>query len=290
MNSKRKKFTVDDDDDVVVDRISELPEDVLQHILSFLPTKQVFQSTLLSTRWKYVWTTFPILKFDKTSVLWSSETKNDPEVKIMRLNFYKFLNKCLRLRSRQSQRPHIKSFTLKVSVQNHKSKSRVDRWIRFVVKSNVEELILFFGRSRIRYPLPHSVLVAKFLTVLTLHYLKLDSICSDINLPSLKRLSLLGVHADNQIIQNLIFGCPMIEDMGISCCLGIKCIKIFGLPKVMKILVQNNQLDRLELEASDLHDLCINEGRLSELNLLPSRFKKSKKAIYKHTNCNRKVA
>ena len=57
MDSKRKKFTVDDDDDddddVVIDRISELPEDVLQHILSFLPTKQVFQSTLLSTRWKH---------------------------------------------------------------------------------------------------------------------------------------------------------------------------------------------------------------------------------------------
>ncbi|XP_050289688.1 uncharacterized protein LOC126727820 [Quercus robur] len=130
MDSKRKKFTVDDDDDVVVvDRISELPEDVLQHILSFLPTKQVFQSTLLSTRWKHVWTTFPILNFDKTSMLWSSEKKNDPEVKIKRRNFYKFLNKCLRLRSRQSQRPHIKNFTLEVSVQNHKSKSRVDRWI-----------------------------------------------------------------------------------------------------------------------------------------------------------------
>ena len=92
MDSKRKKFTVDDDD-----RISELPEDVLQNILSFLPTKQVFQSTLLSTRWKHVWTTFPILKFDKTSVLWSSEKKNDPEVKLKRRNFYKFLNKCLRL-------------------------------------------------------------------------------------------------------------------------------------------------------------------------------------------------
>ena len=266
MDSKRKKFTVDDDN-----RISELPEDVLQNILSFLPTKQVFQSTLLSTGWKHVWTTFPILKFDKTSVLWSSEKKNDPEVKLKRRNFYKFLNKCLRLRSRQSRRPHIKHFTLEVSVQNHKSKSLVDRWIRFMVKSNVEELIFFFGGSRIRYPLPYSVLVAKSLTVLTLHYLKLDSIRGDINLPSLKRLSLLGVYADNQIIQNLIFGCPMIEDMGISCCRGIKCLKIFGLLKVMKILVQNNHLDRLELETSNLHDLCINEGRLSELNLLPLR-------------------
>ena len=180
-----------------------------------------------------LWTAFPILKFDETSMLWSSEKKNNPEVKIKRRNFYKFLNKCLRLRSRQSQRPHIKNFTLKVSLQNHKSKSRIDRWIRFVVESNVEELILFFGGSRIRYPLPHSVLVAKSLTVLTLHSCKLDSIRSDINLPSLKRLSLLGVYADNQIIQNLIFGCPMVEDMGISCCWGIKCLKIFGLPKVI---------------------------------------------------------
>ena len=80
-----------------------------------------------------------------------------------------------------------------------------------------EELILFFGVSRIRYPLPHCVLVAKSLTVLKLHSCKLDSIRSDISLPSLKRLSLLGIYVDNQIIQNLIFGCPMIEKMRISC-------------------------------------------------------------------------
>ena len=80
-----------------------------------------------------------------------------------------------------------------------------------------EELILFFGVSRICYPLPHCVLVAKSLTVLKLHSCKLDSIRSDISLPSLKRLSLLSVYADNQIIPNLIFGCPMIENMRISC-------------------------------------------------------------------------
>ena len=38
-----------DDVGVETDRFSELPIQVMQHILSFLPTKQVFQSTLLST-------------------------------------------------------------------------------------------------------------------------------------------------------------------------------------------------------------------------------------------------
>ena len=49
-----------------MDRISELPEPILQQILSYLPIKQVVQSTLFSTTWKHVCSTFPILQFDKT--------------------------------------------------------------------------------------------------------------------------------------------------------------------------------------------------------------------------------
>ena len=52
-------------DAVVDDRISALPGVVLQHILTFIPTKQVAQSTLLSKSWKQVWNTFPILIFDQ---------------------------------------------------------------------------------------------------------------------------------------------------------------------------------------------------------------------------------
>ena len=44
-----EQAVVDNDVGVKTDRLSELPIEVMQHILSFLPTKQVFQSTLLST-------------------------------------------------------------------------------------------------------------------------------------------------------------------------------------------------------------------------------------------------
>uniref|UniRef100_A0A7N2R4D2 Uncharacterized protein n=1 Tax=Quercus lobata TaxID=97700 RepID=A0A7N2R4D2_QUELO len=47
--------------------------------------------------------------------------------------------------------------------------SRVDRWINLVLESEVEELALSFGWSNIPYCLPHSVLVAKSLCVLTLY-------------------------------------------------------------------------------------------------------------------------
>lgn len=61
-----QEVEVNDGVDAVVDaRISALPGVVLQHILTFVPTKQVVQSTLLSKSWIHVWNTFPILIFDQ---------------------------------------------------------------------------------------------------------------------------------------------------------------------------------------------------------------------------------
>ncbi|GAU29481.1 hypothetical protein TSUD_65160 [Trifolium subterraneum] len=43
------------------DRLSDLPDCVLIHILSFLDTKDTVQTCILSTRWKYLWKTIPTL-------------------------------------------------------------------------------------------------------------------------------------------------------------------------------------------------------------------------------------
>ena len=246
-----------------VDRLSELPEFVVQHILSFLPTKQVVQSTLFSKTWKHVWTTFPLLRFDKTfsSGSWYEVDRKKPDIQRKLVNFYNFVETTLRRHHRLKLR--IKNFKLTDVLHKHKSMSRVDRWIRYVVESDVEELNLLIGFCGIHYCLPHSVLFAKSLTVLTLRMCKLVSMCDsgDINLPSLKKLSLSSVYGDDQIIQNLLAGCPVIECITFDSCRGITSIKIFGVPKVMVIRIQGNHgLERLELEASNnLYDLCINE-------------------------------
>ncbi|RZC82035.1 hypothetical protein C5167_044611 [Papaver somniferum] len=45
------------------DRISQLPDSLLHHILSFLDIEHVARSSLLSKRWKYIWTSIPTLVF-----------------------------------------------------------------------------------------------------------------------------------------------------------------------------------------------------------------------------------
>ncbi|KAJ4717894.1 F-box domain containing protein [Melia azedarach] len=49
-----------------VDRISALPEGILQHIISFLSFKQAVQTSTLSKIWKQAWLTYPILNVDRT--------------------------------------------------------------------------------------------------------------------------------------------------------------------------------------------------------------------------------
>jgi hypothetical protein len=46
-----------------VDRISILPNDILVHILSSLPTNQAFVTSILSKRWKNLWCLVPALEF-----------------------------------------------------------------------------------------------------------------------------------------------------------------------------------------------------------------------------------
>ncbi|KAL0897539.1 hypothetical protein Bca101_081500 [Brassica carinata] len=45
------------------DMISELPEALILHILSLVPTKQVIATSVLSKRWRSVWKMVPKLKF-----------------------------------------------------------------------------------------------------------------------------------------------------------------------------------------------------------------------------------
>ncbi|WCJ28580.1 F-box/RNI-like superfamily protein [Euphorbia peplus] len=52
----QKHFEIADND-----MISKLPDSILCHILSFMPTKYSVQSSILSRRWRFTWTSVSVL-------------------------------------------------------------------------------------------------------------------------------------------------------------------------------------------------------------------------------------
>lgn len=48
-------------------RISDLPDGVLQDILSYLPASEVVRKSILSSQWRELWTAVPYLQADQES-------------------------------------------------------------------------------------------------------------------------------------------------------------------------------------------------------------------------------
>ncbi|KAF7048992.1 hypothetical protein CFC21_057620, partial [Triticum aestivum] len=47
-----------------VDRVSSLPDELLHHMMSFLPMPEVVRTSLLSTRWRNLWASTPYIRIN----------------------------------------------------------------------------------------------------------------------------------------------------------------------------------------------------------------------------------
>ena len=66
------------------DRISNLPDLLVSHILSFLTIKEAVATSILSSSWKTLWTLVPNLHLDEDEFEWilSDEKQNRKKTKV----------------------------------------------------------------------------------------------------------------------------------------------------------------------------------------------------------------
>ncbi|XP_062103101.1 putative F-box/FBD/LRR-repeat protein At4g03220 [Humulus lupulus] len=227
-----------------IDRISELPDALIHHILTLLPTKTVAQTSLLSKRWRSIWYTFPDLDFDFTSDPFSPSkrfTKNsiysrkayydgltDPISQVFNLR-----DKIISTSSTAANSADIRS--LRVRTTNSISFSRLNDVIRRAVRHNVQQLDLDVITDE-HIIFPRSVILSESLRVLSL-----KSRCSAFRFPpdlsvmksgfrSLVSLSLSNVvlidndHRLLDLFSHSSF--PMMSKLSMDCCLGLKHLRI----------------------------------------------------------------
>lgn len=125
MNHREAEIKKTPDEDG--DRISALPDGILCHILSFLPPKHAASTTILSTRWKYLFSSLPNLDLDDSFFF-------RPPDHIDAQCFVNFVYRLLLLR----KPPHVNRFRL--TFYERYDNSHLIAWIRSLVSRNVKEL------------------------------------------------------------------------------------------------------------------------------------------------------
>uniref|UniRef100_A0A5B7A369 F-box domain-containing protein n=1 Tax=Davidia involucrata TaxID=16924 RepID=A0A5B7A369_DAVIN len=195
-----KRLKTDKEDEETLDRLSALPDSVLLHILSLLPMKDVVKTSALSKKWQYLWTSVHNLIFVSEDCLTPDR---------MKWQFFAFVDKTLILCSCTK----IKKFV--VHFDYYGSDADVDSWIRFASEKNVEDLDLnFYGSSDV-YRLPQHLFSNSSLRKLKLSLCDFEP-SGVISWGSLKSLSLDNVDLSEDVIEKILSGCPLLEDLELS--------------------------------------------------------------------------
>ncbi|GJZ68243.1 F-box/LRR-repeat protein-like protein isoform X1 [Tanacetum coccineum] len=117
-----------------MDKISLLPDDVIIHILSFIPTKHAVATSILSSRWVNLWTFLPFIDLDDSLYL-NPLNKDSSSSSLM---FLDFVQRVLTFNQTQT----ILKFKLHIHASSGNTMSRINGFIQNVVLRNVVEIDL----------------------------------------------------------------------------------------------------------------------------------------------------
>ena len=185
------------------DVISTLPDSLLCHILSFLPTPDAIRTSILSSRWRPLWTLLPTLYFNHRDIPQITHPLED------------IVSSVLTLRNTGPDPAPIHKlsiFLFQSCVSTH-----LETWVAASIRLCLQELELYLQRSEI-LELPRSIFFSTTLAVLKLSgNILLNTPPSSALLPSLKIMKLVSVsYANRDTLSTLLAACPFLRDLTIN--------------------------------------------------------------------------
>ncbi|GAV80272.1 Jacalin domain-containing protein/LRR_2 domain-containing protein [Cephalotus follicularis] len=237
-----------------VDQISHLPEHIIHHILSFMRSKKdAVRTSILSKRWGQIWASFSNLEFDQSKFQLQDKIRQLSNGELQenrkRKMFIEYVDNTLQ--SRIDQKINIQKFKLHLTSYNYEIPISLGRWIGMAADSNIQELDLHFP-VKTKRNLPQNIFAVKTITALRVYGCKLGT-CTDIKFSRLQKLCLGKLHFDEQMLQNLISSCPLMEDLRLIYCSGLKTFQVSGLSHLIRVDFHHCRgLKDVELQAPDL--------------------------------------
>ncbi|XP_023748983.1 F-box/LRR-repeat protein At3g26922 isoform X1 [Lactuca sativa] len=213
-----------------IDFISSMPDAILLSILSRLSsTEETIRSSILSRRWRYLWTAVPSIDIHYGGKLKENEFKE--------FMYWVFVNKSVDLN------------TFRLSCSNSYSMSTVWRWIHAAVTRNVKKLALTFFPKQYNedIEMPHCLVSCDSLEELELYFSGRGLRLPDIKVfPALRVLDLTCVDLleDDDLVKHFLESCLLLEDLSLDYCI-INKLNLFSIscPKLKKLTIYNGDED-----------------------------------------------
>ncbi|MCE2056251.1 hypothetical protein HAX54_044350 [Datura stramonium] len=287
------EITNTDERAVDADRISELPEHILHHILCLLHwPMDIARTSILSKKWKVIWESFMSFVFDfdqrrfqssKAADKWDhiqplpvekqssifkqvfEESLGGIELPLIR-KFILFVENTIA--TRLDPLPSIQKFRLHVFFSVDLLTPFMNHWISVATDKNVNELDIYAKMDGKFYMLPQVVFVSSTITSLKLYGCGVGD-SAVIKLQNLRELSMKSMRINDKIVHNFVQGCPLIEDMRLINCYGLRLLHVSSLPKLNRFAVhERSSLRSVKLEATNLEMFWFHGKKSSRCKLI----------------------
>ncbi|KAL6144524.1 hypothetical protein ACLB2K_055216 [Fragaria x ananassa] len=245
--------------DCLMDRLSELPEEVAHHILSFLEIKDLTCFGCVSKRCRKLYLSTPSLKFDG---FFSKQLQRYDE----RLRLWSYLDNYLFHRwVSRIQRFHFHWVLHSYGSQQillEDEKFRLDKFICNAIKCNVEVLDIKIRSWGSGAPLPTCVLHSGSLKSLSVYIygriIKAPSLASFSNLECLKLEGIVLV--DDGLFNWISCSCKCIKE------LSLKSVSMYNATSSCNVTIESSSLESLCIERlSFIHHLYIAGEKLEQI-------------------------
>ncbi|XP_074320402.1 FBD-associated F-box protein At4g10400-like [Silene latifolia] len=233
-----------------LDKISQLPDDILLKVLSTLDLKNAVKTSVLAKRWKYLWTWLTVLDFD-TEVLfpyswgWSLSDNSEPQRYINWVNQVVYGHRGL----------YLSKFRVFFCSSWGSEVSQVEKWARFAFSKRVEDLDLDLNllgsRDTSRFSLGLDILKHP----------------QNNGIVNLKSLRLSWVEISEEVLEFILLHCHLLEQLCVN---------------------SSETLHRLNIVSDKLKHLtlinCVNlkQLQIDAVNLISFHFKDTRKCVLTH--------